>query len=48
MALAGARAAWFDLYSAHCLNNEFAGAGGDSPGFKDSIAYGIELFAPTN
>ena len=43
----GARADWLDIYSAHCVNNEFAQSEGDL-GFKASIAYGIELFAPTN
>ena len=43
----GARAGWLDLYSAHCVNNGFPESEGDL-GFKESIAYGIELLVPTN
>ena len=44
----GARAGWLDLYSAHCANNEFADNEGENLGFEETVAYGIELFAPTS
>ena len=44
----GARAGWLDIYSAHCANNEFAENEDENLGFEESVAYGIELFAPTN
>lgn len=44
----GARSGWLDLYTARCANNEFAAAQDENLGFEESVAYGIELFAPTN
>lgn len=44
----GARAGWLDLYSAHCSNSEFAENEGENLGFEESVAYVIELIAPTS
>lgn len=44
----GARPGWLDLFSTRCANNEFAENKSENLGFRESIAYGVELFAPTN
>lgn len=43
----GARADWLGLYNAECANREIPANPGESLGFEEAVAYGIEVIAPT-